>query len=79
MTQPIRNSNSPSSHLAIVSQNDPLLRIPLGSVFKSFCSFGYVKASELNDRKASCIELIQRALRSFNRESFHVSPKCKNF
>ena len=44
----------------------------------SFCTLGYVKASGLSDRKASCIELILRALRSLNRESFHVSLKCKN-
>ncbi len=44
----------------------------------NFCGFGYVKAPGLNDRKASCIELIQRALRSLNRGSFHVSPNCKN-
>jgi hypothetical protein len=41
--------------------------------------FGYVKASGFDDRKASCIELILRALRSLNRESFHVSRNVKNF
>ena len=41
--------------------------------------FDCVKASGFNDRKASCIELILRALRSLNRESFHVSPNVKDF
>jgi 8-oxo-dGTP pyrophosphatase MutT (NUDIX family) len=36
---------------------------------------GCVKTPGFNDRKASCISLIQRALRSLNRGSFHVSPK----
>jgi hypothetical protein len=47
--------------------------------YKSFYGFRYVKAPGLNDRKASCIELIQRALRSFNRESFDVGRNRKNF
>jgi 7-cyano-7-deazaguanine synthase in queuosine biosynthesis/ribosome-associated translation inhibitor RaiA len=36
---------------------------------------GCVKTPGLNDRKASCIAAILRALRSFNRGSFHVSLK----
>jgi len=36
---------------------------------------GCVKTPGLEYRKASCIKLIQRALRSSNRGSFHVSPK----
>jgi uncharacterized protein (TIGR02452 family) len=51
----------------------------LGGVYKSFYSFGDVKASGLNDCEASCINSIQLASQSFNRESFHVSPNCKNF
>jgi len=46
---------------------------------QNFCKFGCVKAPGLDDRKASCIELILRALRSFNRGSFHISPTYKNF
>ena len=38
---------------------------------QSYWHLGCVKASGFNDRKASCIELIQRALRSQNRVSFH--------
>jgi|GEM_PF-1976233 len=37
-------------------------------------NLGCVKASRLRDRKASCISLIQRALRSRSPESFHASP-----
>ena len=36
-------------------------------------NLGCVKASRLRDRKASCISLIQRALRSRSPESFHAS------
>ena len=46
---------------------------------KNLSHFGCVKASGFNDRKASCIELILHALRSLNRESFHVSPNVKDF
>jgi hypothetical protein len=53
--------------------------IILGGVYKSFCSLGDVKASGLNDCEASCINSIQLASQSFNRENFHVSPNCKNF
>jgi hypothetical protein len=47
--------------------------------YKNLSHFGCVKASGFNDRKASCIELILHALRSLNRESFHVSPNVKDF
>ena len=40
--------------------------------------FGCVKASGLNDRKLTCIDLILANLRSSNRESFHVSPNAKD-
>jgi type IV pilus assembly protein PilM len=46
---------------------------------QNFCGFGDVKAPGSNDRKASCIEFIQRALRSFNRRNFQVRPNRKNF
>ncbi len=46
---------------------------------QNFCKFGCVKAPGLDDRKASCIELILRALRSPSRGSFHISPTYKNF
>lgn len=46
---------------------------------KNLCHSGCVKASELGDRKASCIGLIQRALRSPNCEHFHVSQNGKDF
>ena len=37
--------------------------------------FGCVKASGLDDRKLTCIDLILANLRSSNRESFHASQK----
>ena len=40
--------------------------------------FGCVKASGLDDRKLTCIDLILANLRSSNRESFHVSPNAKD-
>lgn len=46
---------------------------------KSFCSYFYVKAPGLSDRKFSCIEFIQRHLRSLNRGSFLVKDDTKNF
>ncbi len=39
---------------------------------------GCVKTPGFKDRKASCIKLILRALRSLNRGSFHISRKGRN-
>jgi hypothetical protein len=81
-------ANTGDERMISLFQNSPKPRIEtartrippiLRGCLQKFFGLGYVKASGLNDCKASCIELIQRALQSFNRESFHVSPNCENF